>query len=879
MFAKSKNHKIVKSFNRSIILAMVSGAIICSASFAEKSGVTNSITDDVISKKIKYISEEKRKNLKNAKMKITANPAVDEFVITDSVLLKDAKPVGLCLKGTISKWSPWSSNMQNLWNSVVSFEPFLFTQNWEFKTGLEGSTEDYLEVRGDNVGLTYWAVYPDDFWNGAEMFLYRQDGNMMKEIHHTTVKKWEVLKDGKKKKPYGIGHLDGRLYYADKGPKAKNGDILLIKMVRSTYPKTPKSDINGKPFKNYKQGGIKGVTFDNGVNWELDTSTYAPENGSTCSMKMTLPKSEKPSGFYHYYFSNHKAWIGNFTPGKDYKMEVWLKQKGLTAPVTIRTGHFITKEITVSDKWQKVSIDIPKMKLKELKDCEFRLGSASAGTLWVDNCIIYQTDTKPFAILPKFIKEMKSFKPEILRWQNGGMITAPGIDGWLNSGFRENLNVQSGRINSAIGVGLPVYLELCKELNANAWLNLPVYSKKESLKLMEYLCGPTNTPYGKKRAELGHPNPWTDDFDEIVIEFANEAWNGMFTPLYFGQEKYAALANMIYSDMKSSPYYKKNKNNFLFCAGGRVGFTGRFKKGKASDWGSVQIQDCTSADMYAYSDYIGGWDGITIPGDIPEKLYQSQLLYPCNFIDPNLKKLVETVEILKRTPGKSKNPIQLGVYEFGPGYALPNGNRPFIQMAEDLGKSLALGVATLDTSMKYLENGFQAPQAFFKFGGGWNFTTHSDIQLKHPTPAYLALKMRNLHCSGDMMKVKNKAVKTVDIPDMMGYKRSKNDTYSERVIKGVSNIVMSSCYAFKDGDTYSFIVLNRNVDESRKTKITLPVEVAKTAKLYKLTGKPWDTNLTDINVKIQEETITNFSKNYTFDMPASSVYIFVVKVK
>lgn len=863
------------------LLALGSAAYFATAIFAEKSGVTQPITDDVIAKKIKYIKGEKRKALLNAKMTVSKNPAIDEFIITDSVLLKDAKTVGLCMKGTINKWTPWGSNMQNLWNLVVSFEPFLFTQNWELKTGLDGSTEDYLEVRGDGqVGLTYWGVYPDDFWNGAEMFLYRQDGNMMKEIHHTTVKKWEVLKDGKKKKPYGIGHLDGRLHYADKGPKAKNGDILLIKMVRSKFPKTPKLDINGKPLKNYKQGGIRGVTFDDGVEWEIDSSTFAPENGSTASMKMTLPGSEKPSGFYHYYFSNHKAWHGNnFTPGKNYKMEVWLKQENIKKPVTIKIGHFITKEITVSDKWQKVSIDIPQAELKSLTNCEFRLGSASSGNLWVDNCIIYQTDVKPFALLPKFIKELKSFKPEIIRWQNGGMNTAPSLDAWLNSGFRENINVVAGKILPSIGVGLPVYLELCKDLNANAWLNLPIYSKNESLNLMEYLCGPTNTPYGKKRAELGHPNPWTDDFDEIVIEFANEAWNSMFAPLYFGQKKYAALANMIYGDMKSSPYYKTNKNKFLFCSGGRPGFAGRWKNGKAADWGSVQIQDCTNNNMYAYSTYIGGWDGITLHADTAEKLYQSQLLYTPLLVNPNLKKLNETVEILKRTPGKSDNPIKLGVYEFGPGYALPSGSRPFIEEAELLGKSLALGVATLDMFMECLNNGFQAPQAFFKFGGGKNFNTHSDIQLKHPTPAYLALKMRNLYCSGDMMKVKNKAVKSVDIPDMIGYKRSKNDTYSERLIKGVSNIVMSSCYAFKAGDTYSFIVLNRNVSETRKTKITLPVDVAKKAKLYKLTGKPWDTNLTDINVKIKEEDITNFSKNYTFDMPASSVYIFVVNKK
>jgi len=126
---KTQNTSIFQYFNTSIIFSLFAGIMINSATFAEKSGVTQPITDDVIAKKIKYIKGEKRKALLNAKMTVSKNPKVDEFIITDSVLLKDAKPVGLCMKGTINKWSPWGANMQNLWNLVVSFEPFLFTQN------------------------------------------------------------------------------------------------------------------------------------------------------------------------------------------------------------------------------------------------------------------------------------------------------------------------------------------------------------------------------------------------------------------------------------------------------------------------------------------------------------------------------------------------------------------------------------------------------------------------------------------------------------------------------------------------------------------------------------------------------------------------------
>jgi len=867
-------------FKKTRLLTIFAITIISSATFAEEAGITNPIPESSVGKRLKRTSESQRATLKNAKMKVSANPEVDEFIATNSVLLKNPKNIAMCLKSSVASFKPWTGpGLQNVWNSAVSFEPFVFTQNWQFKNGLDGSTEDYLEVRNNKMGLTYFRIYPDDFWNGGEMFLYRREGNMMKKIHHTTVKRWEVLKDGKTK-PNGIGHHDGRLHYTDKGPIAKNGDILLIKMKRMIFPKTPLKDVKGKPFRKFKQGGIGKLRFDKGVTWGLDTSTFAPEGGSTTSMKMSLPGGENSLGAYHYYFAKYDAaWLGKLVPGKEYKLDIWLKQKDLTAPVTIKIGHYITKKVSITGDWQKISIDIPHVELKGLKGCEFRFGSTSAGTLWVDNCIIYQTDTEPFAILPKNINELKSFKPETIRWQTGGMKTAPSLDSWLNDGFRENLNVGSGVIKGSIGFALPKYLALCKEVNANTWLNLPIYSKKESLGLMEYLCGPASTPYGKKRAEHGHPEPWINDFDEITIEFANEAWNGTFMPLYFLPQDYAALANMIYSDMKSSPYFKGNENKFIFCAGGWGAASGRFVNGVAKDWGSIVVQDCTNANMYAHSNYIGGWDGITIPATTTEILYQTQLLYPSNLAAPGVKNIVKTIETLKRTSGKSDNPIELGVYEFGPGYALPNGKRPFIKEGELLGKSLALGVATLDTTMKYYENGFKSSLAFFKFGGGYNFNTHSDKNLKRPSPAYLALKMRNLYCKGDLMKVTTKAVKTMDIPEMMGYKRRKNDKYDEKVIKAVSGIEMSGCYVFEDTNSYSIMFLNRNVNEARKTKISLPKNVSSNAKLYKLTGKPWDTNLKDMSVDVQEEDISGFSKNYTFDLPACSVFIFVVEKK
>ena len=854
-------------------------AVVANIGVAEETGVANTITDEMVYKPIKGMSDSQRDALKNAKMKVVANPPADSFRVLDRVRMENPPRIGMCMKGTISQFTPWGgSGLQNLWNAASSFEPYVFVMNWTLK-GASGSTGDYLEMKGGKPGVSYYGAYPEGFWDGAELYLFRREGKEMTEIHRTTVKEFEILEDGAKV-PYGYGYLDGRIHYTDKGPAAQDDDILLMRMTRTEFPDVPKTDINGKPFAKWDNLGH--LVLDAGVQRSLDADTFAPENGSTASMKLALPGGESPLGVKHQHFAILENWFGDFDRDKAYRMDVWLKQDGLSGPVTIQIGTFVTKDVEVGSEWEKISIDIPLSELKPFNgEAHFlKIGSKTPGTLWVDNWIISQTDTPPFEILPKYVAELKALKPSIIRWQNGGMNTAPTLEAWLNSGFRENAIVTRSKIGNSIGVGLPEYLTFCENVGADTWLNLPVYTKDDCLNLMEFLCGPADSPYGKKRVERGRVEPWSDAFDQIVIEVANEAWNGMFAPLaWWPPEQYAALASMTYASLKSSPYYEANKDKFIMCAGGWSSLPGKVVGGKAKDWTGVMMQDCENADMVAYADYIGGWDGITLSADTPEELYQSQLLYPLSIIDGLMKRGVACREAVGRVPGVDENPIRFGVYEFGPGYALPSPSQPFIEEAELLGKSLALGVATLDTAMVYLDNGHTAPICFFKFGGGNNFNTHSDKKLQKPIPGYLALKMRNLYCKGDLLDVETKAVKTAIYPERMTYKRNRQDKYKEKVASETGNLPMTGCYAFKDPDTgaISVMVLNRNVDEARKTTIALPKDVQPAAKLYKLTGRPWDTNRDEINVKIEEESISDFSKNYTFEMPASSVYIFVTE--
>ncbi len=80
-----------------------------------------------------------------------------------------------------------------------------------------------------------------------------------------------------------------------------------------------------------------------------------------------------------------------------------------------------------------------------------------------------------------------------------------------------------------IPVGIPEFLELCREVGAEPWIVAPTaMSEDEARKLAEYLAGGAETPGGALRVAGGRREPWTRAFRTIHIELGNETWNGIF---------------------------------------------------------------------------------------------------------------------------------------------------------------------------------------------------------------------------------------------------------------------------------------------------------------------------------------------------------------
>ncbi len=224
-----------------------------------------------------------------------------------------------------------------------------------------------------------------------------------------------------------------------------------------------------------------------------------------------------------------------------------------------------------------------------------------------------------------------------------------------------------------------------------------------------------------------------------------------------------------------------------------------------------------------------------------------------------------------------KNPSighkQMANYEAGPGYPLPGPGKSSPEEAEEFGKSLALGVTTLDSFMHELERGF-GYQNYFKFSFGTYWTTHTDNTTWRRNPSYEALLMVNNYCKGDLLIVDNSQVKRWDIPQIESSHIDNAGKVHLKLLDGRKNVPLIKCYSFKDGKKYSTLIYNRSFTEARTVQLSLPYTPETDAIIHKLTASsPMDTNRKELKVRQVEERINDFKNNYQVTLKPAEIFI------
>ena len=218
------------------------------------------------------------------------------------------------------------------------------------------------------------------------------------------------------------------------------------------------------------------------------------------------------------------------------------------------------------------------------------------GVVLIDDILFRHVGRNPTAFSDLFVDQLRRLQPGVLRFLQMGGNTIPNAirppiqsfrfsgSPWMKAG------PEGGPFTHRFS--MHEFYELCKEIGADPWYCLPgVLTAEELEQFMEYIAAPANTGLGRLRAQLGQEEPWTEVFNEIIVEFGNEAWNqwGPFMSSgYSGPEYWREL----FEAGRNSKWYRPN---IVFSSAGQ----------NVNHWLNRRIiADTSNADLFAIATYL-----------------------------------------------------------------------------------------------------------------------------------------------------------------------------------------------------------------------------------------------------------------------------------
>ena len=733
-----------------------------------------------------------------------------------------------------------------------------YYNNWSHDPGMEplavnlrgtatGGGSDYI-INSGSTDTSYDGAFADGFFVGASIRVYRVINNTVTLIRSATVT--DYLADP------GSTH---RIQLDAPGAPILPGDIYYLNLLVDNVPEASVAP----PIQPMLPIADPWSPIGN-VEQFRDRSTVPPLEGGQTSMRLHTDQAEYV-GMFQFRYGPQDQWMESLEPGQPYRMEVWLRQEGrISDEVVLWMDEAYSDVATVvsgvSGTWTQYQYDFiaPSRPGPGSLPIPQGLVFEGPGTVWVDNFRVYQTNQPTFTYQSDKIAALQEANPATVRLWGGVSNEQLGanIEDWTNpeSLSLRQYNPHYGAQYADSNLRLPTALPVVEQLNANPWLVVgPYHSEADWLRLIEYLAGPTGTPYGDKRAAQGRPTPWADAFGLIYLEYGNESWLPFFEWQTEAVE-YGQFAEHFFSVVKSSPYYSQIANKLVFVLNGAL------DQSTPTDFGHVAIQHCPSAHMVDVAPYIGGWESEVEfgGGSVNDSGFQEYLLFPHSRIKFHTDRHVQT----RNTLASQGFDYDLSTYEFGPGYQLPTGEIPVQTVMEAYGKSLAAGVATLDVMLDLQRNQYFSGN-FFQFAGSTSYATHTAPDTGFRAhPAWLAVQLANEHAMQSRVFSTALNVPTVFVPG--------EDEFPD------THVPLVDVHAYKSGSDYTMIVLSRSLDTETLVTLHLPFDQVTAATHHMLTGDPRSNNTQTDLVIIQSETIspTISDRRYTFPMPPGSVYVF-----
>lgn len=122
----------------------------------------------------------------------------------------------------------------------------------------------------------------------------------------------------------------------------------------------------------------------------------------------------------------------------------------------------------------------------------------------------------------------------------------------------------------------------------------------------------------------------------------------------------------------------------------------------------------------------------------------------------------------------------------------------------------------------------------------------------------------------------------MDLPETKAAVVSQTNSADKKVksFPAVPALPLVDCYAFRDGDRYSTMLISRRLDGQTKTTLEFPCDLQSKYTLHTLGGSsPALHNINEEAVKVVTEEKEGMKKTFTLDVPAHSVLVIVSQAR
>lgn len=278
--------------------------------------------------------------------------------------------------------------------------------------------------------------------------------------------------------------------------------------------------------------------------------------------------------------ANPGFWGINIVEGQTYKLTFWAKNAAgysgtLTAMLQTADGSRVlgrtVVDVPTDTDWQKVTAEITAMGTDGTG--RFVLAASKAGTLTLDMISLFPPTYKnrENGCRIDLAEKLEAMHPSFVRFP-GGCYIEGSFDNGVTNRFEWKKTVgpverRPGHLNRnwnypvTDGMGFHEFLQLTEDLGAEPLFVVNIglghgwqedYQQideyiQEALDAVEYANGDITTPYGKMRAENGHPEP----FNLRLLEIGNENYNFYADNNWDQSDHYAERYYAFYQALKA----------------------------------------------------------------------------------------------------------------------------------------------------------------------------------------------------------------------------------------------------------------------------------------------------------------------------------------